>query len=272
MTGFRAIAVLFALGVAALPALALAQNTRPASCNRLSDFRQKMEIVYGPRIIPLASPELAEGLEPEQQAGPPNRLDRTLLDTALASYEQHECGNGQAYAPSQIIIVDFARASSEPRLYSVDLLSGYGIDTPVHVAHGIGSDPDDNGIADRFSNASNSFASSLGAARGAELYVGANGLSLRLDGLDPSNSAMRARDIVAHSYQAERRRYFNASYLGDRAGKPGTSEGCFVVAPNLRDWLFSTLSNGGFLFAGLGGERAQEMYAPTRMPPYPVGN
>ena len=127
------------------------------------------------------------------------------------------------------------------------------------VAHGVGSDRDDDGIAERFSNVYNSLASSLGAARGGELYTGINGLSLRLDGLDPSNSSMRMRDIVAHSYQPERRRYFNASLIAVRGGKPGMSEGCFVIAPHLREWLFGILRDGGFLFAGLGGDRAKEM-------------
>lgn len=229
------------------------------SCTEFATVRERLDRLYRPYAVPIAVPVLTEGVDASQS--PHNRLDKRLLDTALDSYNRNICRKSQrrGFGPSQIVVVDFAKPSSQPRLYAVDLVSGQGLDTPVAVAHGVGSDRDDDGIAERFSNVYNSLASSLGAARGAELYYGINGLSLRLDGLDHSNSGMRIRDIVAHSYQPERRRYFNASLLQVRAGKPGMSEGCFVVAPHLRDWLFGILRDGGFLYAGLGGDRAKEM-------------
>jgi hypothetical protein len=242
-----------------------AQQGRVA-CTALLDVHERLASIYGKWDVPFASAELAEG----QQTGgtaPAQRLDRQLLQNALASYRANHCRGDYGSGPVHMVVIDFAKPSAEPRLYAVNLLSGFGIDMPIAVAHGIGSDPDDNGIADQFSNRPESLMSSLGAARGAELYSGANGLSLRLDGLEPSNSLMRARDIVVHSYQPARRRYFNASLVGERNGKPGTSEGCIVVAPHYRDWLFAILGNGGFLYAGLGGERYREMEA--IMPPAP---
>jgi len=197
----------------------------------------------------------------------PQRLDRSLLDEALASYEKHVCRWGSGAGPSQIVVVDFAKRSSEPRLYVVDLESGHGLDTPIVVAHGIGSDPDDDGFADAFGDVQDSWMSSLGAARGGELYRGRNGLSLRLDGLDPSNSSMRQRDIVVHSYAPERRRYFNYSLVSARGGKPGTSEGCFVVEPHRRDWLYDRLRDGGFLYAGLGKEGLAQRGKPVPVQP-----
>jgi L,D-transpeptidase catalytic domain len=229
------------------------------SCTDFASARERMESLFRTGSVPIAVPELAENVGTAPT--PPNRLDKTLLDTALDSYNRHICSKSpdRGVGPSVIVIVDYAKPSSQPRLYAVDLVSGQGLDTPVAVAHGIGSDRNDDGIAESFSNVYNSLASSLGAARGAELYTGINGLSLRLDGLDASNSGMRVRDIVAHSYPPERRRYFNASLVQVRGGKPGLSEGCFVVAPHLRDWLFGILRDGGFLFAGLGGDRAKDM-------------
>jgi L,D-transpeptidase catalytic domain len=231
----------------------------PLACTDFASALERLNARYPADAIPLAAPELAEVVVATPT--PPNRLDKTLLDTALDSYDRHICSKSRdrGFGPSVIVIVDYAKPSSEPRLYAVDLLGGQGLDTPVAVAHGVGSDRNDDGIAESFSNVYNSLASSLGAARGGELYTGINGLSLRLDGLDPSNSGMRVRDIVAHSYPPERRRYFNASLVQVRGGKPGLSEGCFVVAPHLRDWLFGILRDGGFLFAGLGGDRAKEM-------------
>ena len=237
----------------------------PLACADFASARERINALYPPLDAPIIAPELGESVSAVPAPTPPSRLDKTLLDTAFASYNRNICSksDGRGTGPSKIVIVDFAKPSSQPRLYAVDLVSGQGLDTPVLVAHGVGSDPDDDGIAERFSNVYNSLASSLGAARGGELYTGINGLSLRLDGLDPSNTNMRMRDIVAHSYQPERRRYFNASLIAVRGGKPGMSEGCFVVAPHLREWLFGILRDGGFLYAGLGGDRAKEMPGPV---------
>jgi hypothetical protein len=180
-------------------------------------------------------------------------LSRKLFDQALDSFVANACVSGRNSGPGIIIIVDYAKNSREPRLYRVNLASGEGLDAPILVAHGVGSDPDDDGFADRFSNTPDSLASSLGAARGAEIYYGMNGRSLRLDGLDSTNTMMRYRDIVVHSYETQRRRYFNASHVANRAGRPGVSEGCFVVEPDKRDLVLETLAEGGFLFAGYSG-------------------
>jgi L,D-transpeptidase catalytic domain len=184
---------------------------------------------------------------------PKQRLDAKLFQTALDKYRGYYCSYGRTRGPAVVVIVDFARHSSVPRLYRIDLRTGDGLDAPIRVAHGIGSDPDDDGYATVFSNVYNSLSSSLGAAIGAERYVGQNGLSLRLDGLEPSNNQMRMRDIVVHSYQPERRRYFNAELVSTR-GRPGSSEGCFVVEPDKREWILETLENGGFIYSGYSGE------------------
>lgn len=184
---------------------------------------------------------------------PRQRLDPKLFQTALDKYRGYYCSYGRTRGPAVIVVVDFAKHSSEPRLYRVDLRTGDGLDSPIRVAHGIGSDPDDDGYATVFSNVYASLSSSLGAAIGAERYVGQNGLSLRLDGLEPSNNQMRMRDIVVHSYAPERRRYFNADLISMR-GRPGSSEGCFVVEPDKREWILDTLEYGGFIYAGYSGE------------------
>jgi L,D-transpeptidase catalytic domain len=186
-------------------------------------------------------------------AVPKQRLDSKLFATALEKYHGYYCAFGRNIGPAVIVVVDFAKHSSQPRLYRVDLRSGDGLDSPIVVAHGIGSDPDNDGYATIFSNVYNSLSSSLGAAVGGERYVGQNGLSLRLDGLEPSNNQMRMRDIVVHSYQPERRRYFNAEYIATK-GRPGSSEGCFVVEPDKREWILDTLENGGFIYSGYSGE------------------
>lgn len=182
-------------------------------------------------------------------------IDKSLFDHALASYQQHHCYAGGQAGPAVIVIVDFSKKSNTPRLYRVDLRNGDGLQRPILVAHGIGSDSDRDGLADNFSNVNMSLMSSLGAVRGAEIYQGRSGRALRLDGLDPTNNLMRYRNIVVHSYRGASMRYFNASYQTSRNDTPGESEGCFVIEPENRDWLIDTLANGGFLYAGISDER-----------------
>jgi hypothetical protein len=191
---------------------------------------------------------------------PKQRLDGRLFAAAVEKYRGYYCSYGRTRGPAVVVIVDFAKHSSEPRLYRVDLRDGDGLDAPIRVAHGVGSDPDDDGYATVFSNVYNSLSSSLGAAIGAERYIGQNGLSLRLDGLEPSNNQMRMRDIVVHSYAPDRRRYFNADLISMR-GKPGSSEGCFVVEPDKREWILDTLENGGFIYSGYSGELPKPIMA-----------
>lgn len=228
-------------GSAVVPAYVTPPRAEIA-CSTLGSAKQGIENRYYPADAAVGS------------VAPRSRLDDGLFGKAIASYARYYCSYGRSSGPAVIIVVDFARKSNEPRLYRIDLRDGSGIDDPIRVAHGIGSDPNDDGIIDAFGNVQDSLMSSLGPARGGEIYVGINGRSLRLDGLEPSNSAMRARDIVVHSYSPTTMRYFNAELLSMRSGRPGTSEGCFVVEPDKRDWIMQTLVDGGFLYSGYSGE------------------
>jgi hypothetical protein len=172
-------------------------------------------------------------LDPEETIRP------ELLSVALASYAQHERTNLSERA---IAIVDFSRPSSERRLHVLDLANG--MVQSFLVAHGRGSDPDHDALATVFSDAVGSHASSLGAYRAVAPYQGAHGLSLSLQGLDPSNRSAQQRAVVLHSQW----------YVSDRMlaqhGKLGRSWGCFVVDPAVIGDLVGRLRNGGFIYAG----------------------
>ena len=220
-------------------------------CKGLGTIRTTIAAFFPSPTLPPAPASLQTTAK---QTQPVHRIDQKLFGRALDSYAKHHCSYGQTSGPAIIIIVDFAKRSNKPRLYRIDLRDGRGIDEPILVAHGIGSDPNDDGIADAFGDVQDSLMSSLGPSRGSEIYVGINGRSLRLDGLEPSNISMRARDIVVHSYSPAMLRYFNGELLLSRGGKPGTSEGCFVVEPEKRDWIMQTLVDGGFLYADYSGD------------------
>lgn len=94
------------------------------------------------------------------------------------------------------------------------------------VAHGVGSDPDNDGMVERFSNEPNSLATSLGQYKVAEPYFSDKWQSTayRLDGLDPTNSNARARAVVLHPS-----RYVRGDYAGRSWGCPALSFEDFEV-------------------------------------------
>jgi hypothetical protein len=151
------------------------------------------------------------------RAAPP--INPALIDRALAAMDAKR----RFLADTDVIaIVDFARASSEERFYLLDTIGGRA--TRHHVAHGRGSDPAHSGYLSRFSNEPGSAASSAGAYVTGDLYQGKYGRSMRLKGLDRSNSNAQPRGIVVHSAP-----YAEPEML-DQYGKLGRSEGCFALA------------------------------------------
>ena len=99
-------------------------------------------------------------------------------------------------------------------------------------------------FATRFSNLEGSHQTSLGLFRTADTYVGSNGYSLRLDGLEAGvNDRARERAIVMHG----------APYVSDaniRAlGRLGRSHGCPALRPAVARRLIDTIKDGSLVFA-----------------------
>lgn len=131
-------------------------------------------------------------------------------------------------------IVDFRLSSSQRRFWLVDRLKEELLLT-TWVAHGVNSG---RVRATNFSNIPGSYQSSLGGFACRERYQGANGLSMRLDGLESKfNGKARSRAIVLHG----------ADYIGN--GLVGRSHGCFAVPRKTNAEIIEALSRGGFLFA-----------------------
>lgn len=152
----------------------------------------------------------------------PGRAVAQAPDLLRAVARSHLDRFGRVVQASDVVgIVDFSRPSSEPRLHLLDMRSG-AVDSLL-VAHGRGSDPEQSGWLQRFSNAFGSFASCEGAFLTASYYIGRHGRSMRVIGLEPTNSNALARDIVVHA----------ADYVSPRVlretGKLGRSEGCFAL-------------------------------------------
>jgi hypothetical protein len=138
-------------------------------------------------------------------------------------------------------IADFSRPSRDPRFYILDLRGG--LVTEHLCAHGRGSDPAHSGWLERFSNDPGSEATSNGAYLTGEAYFGKYGHSMKLFGLDHSNSNALARAIVVHSAW-----YAEPQMVLDH-GKLGRSEGCFALPGISHAEAMTRLGSGRLLYA-----------------------
>ena len=139
-----------------------------------------------------------------------------------------------------LTVIDYSKASTEPRLWVLDLERERVLFEEL-VAHGRGSG--DN-FATRFSNADGSHQTSLGLFRTADTYVGTNGYSLRLDGLEQGvNDRARDRAIVMHG----------APYVSEAnirtVGRLGRSHGCPALRPAIARTVIDTIKQGSLVFA-----------------------
>jgi len=183
----------------------------------------------------LAATVLGRGPTAEGAGG---RVAPGLIERALQALERHR---GTFRHRDFMGIADFSLHSRVPRFHLVSLT-----DDRVRsylVAHGRGSDPAHTGWLERFSNEPRSNATSAGAYLTGTLYVGAHGHSMRLDGLDPTNSNASSRAIVVHGAW-----YVSQSMTG-HSGVLGRSEGCFAVANSSVGEIMSILGPGRLIYA-----------------------
>jgi hypothetical protein len=139
-----------------------------------------------------------------------------------------------------LTVIDYSKASTEPRLWVLDLEREQVLFEEL-VAHGRGSGEN---FATQFSNREGSHQTSLGLFRTADTYVGANGYSLRLDGLEAGvNDRARDRAIVMHG----------APYVSEAnlrtVGRLGRSHGCPALRPAIARTVIDTIKQGSLVFA-----------------------
>jgi hypothetical protein len=143
-------------------------------------------------------------------------------------------------ASKRLAVIDYSKPSTEPRLWVFDLDSGALLFREL-VAHG--RNTGDN-LATHFSNEMNSRATSIGLFRTDETYVGSNGYSLRMDGLEPGvNDRARDRAIVLHGAP-----YVSADHAR-KFGRLGRSWGCPAVRQGVAKQIIDTLKGGQFVFS-----------------------
>ncbi|MDQ3056985.1 MAG: murein L,D-transpeptidase catalytic domain family protein [Pseudomonadota bacterium] len=200
-------------------------------------------------VVPtvIATPPLVPTLPaPDRNADLVQRLHRLAPDAdpgviALA-VESRACAlkSGNVHGGSRMAVIDYTRPSTQKRMWVFDLDRSQLLYSE-HVAHGRGSGEN---YATSFSNRDSSYQTSLGLFSTNETYVGGNGYSLRMDGLEPGiNDNARDRLIVMHG----------APYVdpgqAQRQGRLGRSFGCPAVRPQVARQVIDTLKQGQMLFA-----------------------
>ena len=145
-----------------------------------------------------------------------------------------------ATAPATLTVIDYSKSSSTERLWVFDLTT-HALLYRELVAHGQGSG---DGVATRFSNNPETHQSSLGLFVADQPYIGKNGYSLRLDGLETGfNDRARARAIVIHGAA-----YVSAEFA-QRQGRVGRSWGCPALRLPIAHALIDRVKGGGLVFA-----------------------
>ena len=143
-------------------------------------------------------------------------------------------------APPTLTVIDYSRPSIEPRLWVFDLATGELLFKEL-VAHGRNTGEN---YATKFSNQMDSRQTSIGLFVTDDTYVGSNGYSLRLDGLDAGfNDRARDRAIVMHGAP-----YVNEEIAATQ-GRIGRSWGCPALRTAIASKVIDTIRGGGVVFS-----------------------
>ena len=163
---------------------------------------------------------------------------------------------GAVSDPKTLTVIDYSKPSTERRLWVFDLTTRELIYQEL-VAHGQGSGEN---LASQFSNDSDSHRTSLGLFKTADTYVGKNGSSLRLDGLDKGvNDKARDRAIVMHGAP-----YVSATFVRTN-GRLGRSWGCPAVSAEVARDMIDRVKGGTGLRLLPGCELAEDFKISRRL-------
>lgn len=166
------------------------------------------------------------------------RPDFELFHRAMTGYYRLK-ENKMLSDKELITIIDFRKASSQRRLWVIDLFARR-VKFHSLVAHGRNSG---ELYATHFSNRINSYQSSLGFYVTGKTYHGKHGLSLKLHGVEEGiNDQAEARAIVMHGAD-----YASESFIA-RAGRLGRSLGCPAIPVEIHESLIRAVAEGTCLF------------------------
>jgi len=175
----------------------------------------------------------------EWTSNAPAGIDPNVFQLALGA-GQCAVRSGRVADPPTLTVIDYSKPSTSRRLWVFDL-HARALVFEALVAHGQGSG--DN-LATSFSNDPETHRSSIGLFVTSDTYIGKNGYSLRLDGLDEGfNDRARERAIVMHG----------ASYVSDEFahahGRLGRSWGCPALPETVARSVIDRVKGGSLVFS-----------------------
>lgn len=137
-----------------------------------------------------------------------------------------------------VVIIDMGLKSNVRRFILLDLKTGTY--KRYLTSHGQGSDKNNDGYLESFSNTPNSKKTSEGFYKTVGTYQGSNGYSLRLSGLSSTNSNAMSRAIVVHG----------AAYVRESAGTAGRSWGCPALDKSVSKAVIDKIKGGALMYIG----------------------
>lgn len=199
-------------------------------------------------------PEVPPAVLPIARSAEPRPVSAGLVDTTTAedvgvspevlnlALRALSCATttGAIDAPPTLTLIDYSRPSVEPRLWVFDLATGNLLYKEL-VAHGRNTGEN---TSVSFSDRMNSRQSSIGLFVTRDTYVGSNGYSLRLDGLEPGfNASALERAIVMHGAP------YVSEEIATRQGRLGRSWGCPALREAVARQVIDTVRGGGVVFS-----------------------
>jgi hypothetical protein len=194
-----------------------------------------------PGVTPVRSNEapLADDIFSLYQSLNDTTLNAQAFSAALIGYKLLKT-RGSIPKDDIITIIDYTKPSVEKRFFVIDLHSR-SILYKTYVAHGKNSG---DMYANRFSNKAQSHESALGFYITGNTYIGSQGYSLQMHGIDTGyneNAAKRA--IVIHGA-----RYATVQYI-KLYGRLGRSFGCPALPPDITTPIIDLIKEGTLIFS-----------------------
>lgn len=214
---YRRIATLLILSVLALGNLRFVRST-PVRTNDWSAY---------------SKPDLYDVMELSQKG-----MNKEVFEKAVSGWNQLR-RKDLLENPELLSIVDLSQSCNSKRLYVIDMAKK-SVWFTTYVSHGRGSGEE---FAHAFSNAPDSYKSSLGFYVTGPTYIGSHGLSMKLKGLETgTNNLAELRGIVMHG----------ASYVSEdfiqQNGRLGRSLGCPAVPEKECAAIVNKIKEGSCFF------------------------
>jgi L,D-transpeptidase-like protein len=166
-------------------------------------------------------------------------VDKKVFKMALSA-ARCAVKSGITSDPKTLTVIDYSKPSTATRFWVFDLRKRSLMFEEL-VAHGQGSGEN---YATTFSNEADTHRTSIGLFVTEDTYVGRNGYSLRLNGLDHGfNDHARERAIVMHGAP-----YVSAAFAKTQ-GRLGRSWGCPALSEAVARNVIDTVKGGSLVFS-----------------------